>query len=199
MRLLLGIIGVVLCAAAVWWWFVHPPATNSGVATRDSRAVTDTAQGFIIATSTAATLAGPLKPPREAPAGYAEYHNAQYHFSLFYPTDLNVNQYDEGSGATTIVFQNVSTGQGFQIYALPYDASQVSQERFRQDEPSGVRQNPLKVSIDGAMAMSFYSVNTAFGDTAEIWFIHGGFLFEVTTYKPLDAWLGQIIESWKFL
>jgi hypothetical protein len=31
--------------------------------------------------------------------------------------------------------------------------------------------------------------NSVMGDTREIWFIHGGFLYEVTTYKQLDSWL----------
>jgi hypothetical protein len=33
----------------------------------------------------------------------------------------------------------------------------------------------------------FFGSNSAMGDTREIWFIHGGFLYEVTTYKELDT------------
>jgi hypothetical protein len=32
----------------------------------------------------------------------------------------------------------------------------------------------------------------------EIWFIHGGFLYEVTTYKQLDSWLTPIMQTWQF-
>jgi hypothetical protein len=36
------------------------------------------------------------------------------------------------------------------------------------------------------------------GDTREVWFIKGGFLYEVTTYKQLDTWLAQILQTWQF-
>jgi hypothetical protein len=29
-------------------------------------------------------------------------------------------------------------------------------------------------------------------------FIHGGFLYEVTTYKQLDSWLATILQTWQF-
>jgi hypothetical protein len=32
----------------------------------------------------------------------------------------------------------------------------------------------------------------------EIWFIHDGFLYEVTTYKELDSWLATIMQTWQF-
>jgi hypothetical protein len=40
----------------------------------------------------------------------------------------------------------------------------------------------------------FYGNNSIVGDTCEIWFIHGGFLYEVTTYKELDSWLSPIMQ-----
>jgi hypothetical protein len=36
-------------------------------------------------------------------------------------------------------------------------------------------------------------------DTREVWFIHGNFLYELTTYKGVDAWQTQAIQSWHFI
>jgi hypothetical protein len=47
-------------------------------------------------------------------------------------------------------------------------------------------------------ATAFYGSNSAMGDTREIWFIRGGFLYEVTTYKELDTWLATIMLTWQF-
>ena len=44
----------------------------------------------------------------------------------------------------------------------------------------------------------FFSKNGLMGDTREVWFTHGGYLYEVTTYKELDPWLSGIMASWKF-
>jgi hypothetical protein len=45
----------------------------------------------------------------------------------------------------------------------------------------------------------FYGSNSVMGDTREIWFIHGGFLYEVTTYKELDSRLVPIMQTWQFI
>jgi hypothetical protein len=54
------------------------------------------------------------------------------------------------------------------------------------------------VTIDGVPATMFYGSNSVMGDTREIWFIHDGFLYEVTTYKQLDSWLAPIMQTWHF-
>lgn len=152
------------------------------------------------ATSSASkTLTSPLMGPRTPPPGYLEYRNTKYRFSLFYPNILTVKSYDEGDGATTIAFQDIKTAQGFQVFVMPYSARQVSTERFHKDEPSGVMKGPKNVSIDGVAATSFYGSNEMLGDTAEIWFIHDGYLFETTAPKPLASWFSQIMTTWSFL
>ena len=139
------------------------------------------------------------EPERRPPDGSREYRNERYSFSLFYPEETTVKEFDEGRGALTIVFENVEKAWGFQIFIVPYKESQVSEERFLTDVPSGVRENFSDFYIDGTVAASFYSKNIGLGDTWEVWFIRGGFLYEVTTLKNLDAWLGGIMKSWKFI
>ena len=67
------------------------------------------------------------------------------------------------------------------------------------DEPSGVMNDPQNITIDGAPATEFFSTNPAMGASREIWFLHGGFLYEITTPQPLDSWLLQIMETWQFI
>ena len=136
---------------------------------------------------------------RVAPAGQKEFHSEQYGFSLFSPADLAVQEFDEGNGARTFVFGDAAREKGFQIFVVPYGPEQVDRERFLKDSPSGVMKEPLDVLIDGAKGTIFFGRNSIMGDTREAWFIHGGFLYEVTTYKDLDAWLGGIMQSWKWL
>lgn len=200
-----GAIGIVLIAGAAlsFFYFSHghaKPAPSAPIPTPEAFQV---APGFpegdpstvpnIAATSSV------LKPPRTPPQGAREYRNTTYRFALFYPQALGVKEYDEGNGARTIVFQNVGAAQGFQIFVVPYGASQVSLARFKEDEPSGVVQEPQTIQIDGALATIFIGSNVALGDTREVWFLHGGYLFEVTAPKSLDAWLAHIMQTWEFL
>ena len=56
-----------------------------------------------------------------------------------------------------------------------------------------------EIDIDGVRATAFFGQNPIMGDTREIWFTHGGYLFEVETYWFLDGWLAGIMKTWRFL
>jgi hypothetical protein len=120
------------------------------------------------------------------PAGYLPYTNQQYHFSVYYPPNLQVHTYSESGDALTVALQDPTTNAGFEVYVTPTSGTQITEQEFKLDEPSGVENQPTHVTIAATM---FYGNNSVMGDTREIWFIHGGFLYEVTTYKQLDSWL----------
>ena len=84
------------------------------------------------------------------------------------------------------------------MFVTPYADTHVTAQRFRVDEPSGVMQSPTDIVIDGTHATMFFGKNAIMGDTREVWFIHGAYLYEVTTYKELDTWLAAIMQTWKF-
>ena len=137
-------------------------------------------------------------PTAQTPDGFAPYANAHYHFALAYPKNLAVTEHTENGGAMTITFEDAAGEQSFQIFVLPYSGTQIDAARFKLDEPSGVMDSPTDVLVDGARATMFFGRNSIMGDTREVWCIHGGFLYEVTTYKDLDPWLAQIMSTWKW-
>jgi hypothetical protein len=149
----------------------------------------------IAASSTTSDTAATLV----APAGYFLYRNQQYHFSFYYPPNLKAHAFNEEGGAFTVAFQDPTANEGFEVYVTPYSATQITKARFKLDEPSGVMQEQADVRIDGVRATMFYGNNAIMGDTREVWFIKGGLLYEVTTYKQLDAWLAEIMQTWKFI
>ena len=143
-----------------------------------------------------ATAAGEA---RHVPEGWREYRNTTHHFSLLYPQGLKVNEHPEGEGASTVTFQNIERGEGFQIFILSYAEPQVSEERFKKDVPSGIRTDVTDNAVDGAVGAAFYSKNALLGEMREVWFIRGGRLYEVTTLKSLETWLSEIMQTWQFL
>ncbi len=110
---------------------------------------------------------------------------------------MKVREYDEGSGAFTVAFEDDQTLQAFQIFIVPYAESQVTDARFRRDEPSGIRNDPTDIKVDGAAGVAFYGADATLGDTQEIWFIKNGYLYEVTTIKALELPLTTIMQTWK--
>lgn len=142
----------------------------------------------------------PITPDTPAlDASTNRYENAAFHFSLAFPNTLAAREYKEENGALSVTFEDASSSQEFQIYVTPYAQEQITPERFKLDEPSGVRDDPTDIMIDGARATMFFSTNPAMGDTREVWFIHGGFLYEVVTEKENDAWLAGIMQTWTFI
>lgn len=111
---------------------------------------------------------------------------------------MTVSEQPGASGSMVILFEDRSSGQGFDIFIDPYLESKITQVTFLMDEPSGVMQDPQNITIDSAPATDFLSTNPAMGTSREIWFLHGGLLYEVTAPQPLDNWLLQIMETWQF-
>lgn len=181
-QIFLGTVVLVVLAVlgAAGYWYFNSSAGEAGGALR-------------------APPAGSSAPAQGSVPNTTDYSDPNYHFKISYPTGLNVHVYDEDGGARTITFEDASPGEGFQIFIVPYSQNYITPERFKTDDPSGVMTDPQDIAVDGAPAKIFYGYNDQMGDTREVWFIHGGFLYEVTTYKALDDWLGTIMLSWRFL
>lgn len=147
--------------------------------------------GTIVASSTLQT--------RVAPAGQKEYANSQYHVSVFYPQELSVTEYTEASGAHTISFENTDGSRGFQVYVVPYPDAQITKSRILLDTHNTATETPQEIVLaNGTHALIFFSNGGALGKVREVWFLHGGFLYEVTTYADLDSWLSDILKTLTF-
>ncbi len=202
-RSIIGIVsgfGIIVVAGSAWWYFSGHRMQQTAVA--DAAAQTaSVASAMDTASSTFSDAARPVPADCGQTPGAAcvEYRNEQYHFSVFYSDHKTVLTYDEGGGAATIVFQNTADVHGFQVFVVPYAGTQVTPERFKKDEPSGVRTDLTTVTVDGATGAAFYSYDQSLGDTYEVWFIHGGYLYELTTLKARAANMQERLQTWKFI
>jgi hypothetical protein len=158
-----------------------------------------------ISSSTTVSILAPLatnKPQAASAAGDVRtYTNAAFDFSLSYPSDLSVSQYDEGQGVTSIVFQEANEQIGFQIFVTPYPyiGEPITQARIKADLPTLEMQDTESLTIGtGTPALSFASSDPDFGPTREVWFAHGSYLFQVITYPDQAAWLAPIINTIRF-
>lgn len=140
----------------------------------------------------------PPAPDRAPPNGQKEYRNDFFLFSLFVPEGMIVEEFQETGTRLTVVFTDEEAGNEFQVYVQPYGLHEISEKLFEADMPSGVMDDPQEIQIDGARATTFTGSVAGFGETHEVWFINNGFLYEVTAPPALDAWLAEILNSWKF-
>jgi len=129
------------------------------------------------------------------------YHDPVYNFSLELPPGFSWQTYDEGEGGATTAFHDEKREHSFQVAVSPFDGEPVlTRERILQDLPSTVIKDPKEVVIgDNQHALLFESEDPAIGKTREVWFINNGYLYAITTYARLDAWLAGIMKTWKML
>ena len=197
--IVIAVLGIIVLAVGAFFLF-HTQSPQNPIAQIPISTSTAEASSSTAATSTTTPPLSQSTPvTQEASQGMRLYKNAKFHFSLTYPDTLQATEYQEAGEALTVSFQDPSTNEGFEVYVTPYSVTQITEARFKTDEPSGTFQEPTNVVIDGVNATMFYGYNPIMGDTREVWFIHGGFLYEVATYKALDTWLAGIMQTWRFV
>ena len=129
----------------------------------------------------------------------ARYKNPYYGFAVSYPMELTQREFSEGTDGITVAFQKPNEEKGFQIFIIPYAEKQISQERIRADLAGAPMKNLKNIVLPGnVQAVHFESVAPLIGDSIEVWFIHNGYLFEITTYRALDTWLAGILGTLVF-
>ncbi|RJQ37768.1 hypothetical protein C4552_00015 [Candidatus Parcubacteria bacterium] len=130
------------------------------------------------------------------------YAHPRYGFSFEYPDTLRMETFSEVTGGETILFQNDAASgpkRGFQIAIHPFEGGEVlTRERIMQDTGMAVEE-PREVIIGtNQPALIFWSNDARIGRTREVWMIHGRYVYAITTYAELDAWLAEILATWRF-
>ena len=128
------------------------------------------------------------------------YTDSQYKFSFEYPKNFTATKFQEGEEGDTILVQEKESKKSFQIFISPFDEpGPLTAERVLQDLPDLIINNPeQRVLKNGAVALVFFSEESSIGETREIWFVHNGYLYQISTYKELDSLVAKIISTWRF-
>ncbi len=130
-------------------------------------------------------------------SGQTAYTNELYQFSFAAPEGYAVR---EGDG---VVFVEDKKGDGIQILITPIDEdiTVMTVERINADIPDMRITDTEPVEIgDARTGLAFKSDNEAFdGASREVWFVYGGYLYQISTYERLDPVLKQLFSTWEFI
>lgn len=125
------------------------------------------------------------------------YSNTDYGFSFKHPKEFTVTAFEEGSG--TIVYLQKGGQDGFQIYITAFnETGPITVERVRQDLPTIVIESPQQVVIGGEEAFVFISSDDSIGQTREVWFVHGGYLYQITAPLSFDRDAASMMTTLQF-
>jgi len=93
----------------------------------------------------------------------------------------------------------VVTAKNFQISIYPHDEPAITPERIKLDVPDIVIENIQYATLDGAEALVFNSNEATIGETYEVWFVHGEYLYQAMTYAGKAEELNEVLNTWKFM
>lgn len=121
-------------------------------------------------------------------------------YSFRYPSEFKIGSFDEGEGYV-LLGQNEATKEWFQFFITEFDESEpLTVERIKKDLPNLMIENPVNIVIGqekNISALLFSSKNQA-GQTREVWFSSGGYLFQASTVDGGDGLIGPILDSFAF-
>jgi hypothetical protein len=190
---------LILCCAVTLVAFVFLKNSSSSSAQRVT-AVED----IYISSSTTASVPAPLAtntPQAESAASDMKtYTNTVFDFSLTFPSDLAVTEYDEGGGTKSIVFQKPNTHVGFEMFITPDTGDDtLTPADIVLDFPTLEMEGTESLTVGtGTKAVAFASAVPGFGPDSDVWLVHDGYLFEIVTYPNLGSWLTKIINTIRF-
>ncbi len=142
---------------------------------------------------------------------FKNYTHPGYGFSFDYPADWSADLFEDDSGPASpslggevAVIQNSETG--ILIYIYPFDEpGPISKERILRDVPDMKIANGKQIKIAPSTgsgqtidALSFDSDEREIGPTREVWFVFGGFLYQLSAAEGGEEALNKMIETWKF-
>lgn len=129
--------------------------------------------------------------------GSATYTDASVGFSFAYPAGASANpSAGDDSGGSTVVVE-AQGGRQAQVAAIPFDETiSLTADRIHQDIPDMQMNNVTSATVAGAAAVSFETT-----DTRELWFVSGGYLYQITellTTPANQSLIPGIAQSFRF-
>lgn len=131
---------------------------------------------------------------------YQAYTNSTYNFSFKYPEGFTMANFQEGEYGETILVRKKEGKESFQIFISPFDEpGPLTKERILEDLPNMIVEDAQQRLLkNGAVGLIFFGQEPSLGKTREVWFIHNGYLYQVSTLAELDRWLAGILSTWRF-
>ena len=132
------------------------------------------------------------------------FSHSDFRFTFSYPVGFTVSRLPQTEGGETIVVQDTKRQAGFQIHLEPFDDpdTEITAERLERDIPEMKVKDPQEVPIGGASGRNQISTGLAWvaedTGTREVWFIFGGYLYQLTAPLSNDILLQRVLNTWNF-
>ncbi len=145
--------------------------------------------GSMTAATDTADTAVPLPTPRTEDGRYIHEYPA---FSVIHPEGFTVGVFPEGEGEAVLFQKRDNPRQGVQLFITPFDeVGLLTIGRIRADLPDLAMERPAQIVIgDTIQGVGFFN-----GSEAHAWFVHGDFLYQVSSSRSMAPVLGEMLST----
>jgi hypothetical protein len=131
-----------------------------------------------------------------------KYENDKYKFSLFYPKEYELITFEQGR-VDVILIRQRGSDLDLQINISPFgeNITKITPDRVKRDLPDLEVINPqeMKISRGKVDALIFNSGEDELDNKVEVWFVHRGRLYQISTYESLVDLSKIVLESINFI
>ena len=125
------------------------------------------------------------------------YINTAYGFSFALGSEYQTQVNHAGDDSSVLTF-DAEGEKDFQIFVMPHDEPAITPERIKLDVPDIIMENIRTATLSDTDALVFNSRDDSLGETYEVWFIHGSYLYQIMTYAKNEQTLNGIMGTWSF-
>ena len=110
------------------------------------------------------------------------------------PEGATTTNVEDEEGETILVSKAAFDNFQMQIYIMPFDEDIVlTADRIKQDIPDIKMRDAREIKVGETKGVKFVDEDQ---NTKEIWFVRGGFLYQVSSILKDEKITEEIIKSW---
>lgn len=122
-------------------------------------------------------------------------------FRFGYPGSVTVNQFVEtsvgGEERKIILGRGEGARESFQIAVSAFsDTDPITDKKIKEDIPDQIIREAQNIQVKGALGVAFLSSPAGTENIREVWFSHGGFLYQISALSDMDQIVAHMIDTW---
>lgn len=127
------------------------------------------------------------------------YTHPLFGFTFSLNEKFSTGTFTEGEGEMLLVKLEGEQNRQTQIYVTEFsEKGPLTAQKISQDLPGMVMENPIDVMVDGEPAVAFISKSDSGEKTREVWLVHSGHLYQISSLTTSEKMASDILTSWKW-
>ena len=133
------------------------------------------------------------------PGSNSSYTHPLFGFTFSLPEKFSTGTFPEGEGEMLMVKLTGEQNRQTQIYVTDFsEQGPITAQRISKDLPDMAVEQPVDILVNGERAVAFVSTSGAGEKTREVWLVHAGHLYQISSTLQNEKMVSDMLSSWKW-